>query len=71
MFTGKSIGKILFNCTNCGVSTTFATKITIFSVKNYTSIQEHINAAARKTKKCSHCDENIFQTHKYNSPPRL
>lgn len=74
MFTGKSIGKILFNCTNCGASTTSATKITTLftiSVKNYTSIQEHINATARKTKKCSHCDENIFKTHKYNSPPCL
>ena len=74
MFTGKSIGKILFNCTNCGPSTTSPTKITTLftiTVKKYTSIQEHIDAISRKTKKCSHCNENISKTHKYNSPPRL
>ena len=74
IFASKGIGKISYNCTNCGASTTSAIKVTTLftiSVKKYPSIQEHIDAIARKTKKCSQCSQNVSKTHKYNSPPRL
>ena len=74
IFASKGIGKILYNCTNCGASTNSAIKVTTLftiSVKKYPSIKEHIDAIARKTKKCSQCSQNVSKTHKYNSPPRL
>ena len=69
MFTGKSIGKILFNCENCGISTTSPSKLTsLFSIaqKKYPTIQEHLDASAKKTKKCL-CGHNATRTYKYNS----
>jgi hypothetical protein len=74
MFTAKSIGKLKYNCTECGTASTSATKVTsLFTIthKKYNSIQEHIDANNNKTKKCSHCDNDISRTYKYNSPPRF
>ena len=54
MFTGKSIGKLKYNCTECGTASTSATKvISLFTIthKRYNSIQEHIDANDNKTKK--------------------
>ena len=69
MFTGKSIGKIIFNCENCGVSTTSASKVTsLFSITlhRFSTIQEHLDATAKKTKKCA-CGHDVTRTYKYNS----
>ena len=69
MFTGKSIGKIIFNCENCGVSTTSASKVTsLFSItlQRFSTIQEHIDATIKKTKKCT-CGHDVTRTYKYNS----
>ena len=74
MFTGKSIGKLKYNCTECGTASTSATKVTsLFTItrKQYNTIQEHIDASNNKTKKCTHCDNNISRTYKYNSPPHF
>jgi uncharacterized protein DUF6570/helitron helicase-like protein/PIF1-like helicase len=74
MFTGRSIGKIKYNCTECGTASTSATKVTsLFTIsrKRYNSIQEHIDADSNKTKKCSHCGNNNSKSYKYNSPPRF
>ena len=74
MFTGKSIGKLKYICTECGTDSTSATKVTsLFTIthKKYNSIQEHIDANNNKTKKCSQCDNDVFRTYKYNSPPRF
>ena len=54
MFTGKSVGKLEYNCINCGTSSTSAIKVTsLFTItrKRYNSIQEHIDANNNKTKK--------------------
>ena len=72
MFTGRTIGKIKYNCTECGTASISATKVTsLFTIswKQYNSIQEHIDADSNKTKKCSHCGNNNSKTYKYNSPP--
>ena len=69
MFTGKSIGKIIFNCENCGVSRTSTSKVTsLFSItlERFSTIQEHLDASAKKTKKCT-CGHNATKTYKYNS----
>ena len=74
MFTGRSIGKIKYNCTECGTASTSATKVTsLFTIsrKRYNSIQEHIDADSNKTKKCSHCGNNNSKSYEYNSPPRF
>ena len=74
MFTGRSIGKLKYNCTECGTVSTSATKVTsLFTIthKKYNSIQEHIDANNNKTKKCSHCNNDVSRTYKYNSPPRF
>jgi len=74
MFTGKSVGKLKYNCTECGTVLTSATKVTsLFTItqKRYNSIQEHIDANNNKTKKCSHCGRNNSRTYKYNSPQRF
>ena len=74
MFTGKSVGKLKYNCTECGTTSTSATKVTsLFTIarKRYNSIQEHINANDNKIKKCSHCGNDSFRIYKYNSPPRF
>ena len=71
MFTGKSVGKLKYNCTECGTALTSATKVTsLFTItqKRYNSIQEHIDANNNKTKKCSHCGKDNSRTYKYNSP---
>jgi len=71
MFTGKSVGKLKYNCMECGTASTSATKVTsLFTIthKRYNSIQEHIDANNNKTKKCSHCDEDNSRTYEYNSP---
>ena len=71
MFTGRSVGKLNYNCIDCGSSSTSATKITsLFTItqKQYNSIQEHINASNNKTKKCINCNNNTSRTYKYNSP---
>ena len=74
MFTGKSIGKIIYNCTNCGVSITDNhSKITsLYSVprRPYLTIQNHLDATANKTKKCR-CGHDVPRTYKYNSPVRF
>ena len=72
MFTGKSIGKLKYNCTQCGTASTSTTKVTSFFTitrKLYNSIQEHIDASNNKTKKCTHCNNNASRSYKYNSPP--
>ena len=71
MFTGKSIGKIISNCENCGVSRTSASKskvTSLFSItlQRFSTIQEHLDATAKKTKKCS-CGHDATKTYKYNS----
>ena len=69
IFTGKSIGKIIFNCENCGVSTTSASKVTsLFSITQhrFSTIQEHLDATSKKTKKCT-CGHDAMRTYKYNS----
>ena len=69
MFTGKSIGKIIFNCENCGVSQTSASRVTsLFSItlQRFLTIQEHLDASANKTKKCR-CGHDATRTYKYNS----
>ena len=69
MFTGKSIGKIIFNCENCGVSRTSASRVTsLFSItiQRFSTIQEHLDATAKKTSKCT-CGHNVTRTYKYNS----
>src|SRR6202522_2966951 len=74
MFTGKSVGKLKYNCTECGTALTSATKVTsLFTItqKRYNSIQEHIDANNNKTKKCSHCGKDNSKTYKYNSPPHF
>jgi len=74
MFTGKSIGKLKYTCTECGTDSTSATKVTsLFTItyKKYNSIQEHIDANNNKTKKCSYCNNDVSRTYKYNSPPRF
>ena len=74
MFTGKSVGKLKYNCTDCATSTTSATKVTsLFTItqKKYNSIQDHIDASNNKTRKCSHCGNNNSRTYKYNSPPHF
>jgi hypothetical protein len=74
MFTGKSIGKLKFNCTECGTASTSATKVTsLFTItrKRYDSIQEHIDANDNKTKKCTHCGSESSRTYNYNSPQRF
>ena len=74
MFTGKSVGKLKYNCTECGTTLTSATKVTsLFTItqKRYNSIQEHIDANNNKTKKCSHCGKDNSRTYKYNSPQRF
>ena len=71
MFTGKSIGKLIYNCADCGTASTSATKVTsLFTIthKWYNSIQEHIDANYNKTKKCSHYGKDNSRTYKYNSP---
>ena len=70
--TGKSVGKLKYNCTGCGTVSTSTTKVTsLFTItqKQYNSIQEHIDASNNKTKKCPHCDNNTSRICKYNSPP--
>ena len=74
MFTGKSIGKIKYNCTECSTASTSTTKITsliTITRKRYNSIQEHIDADINKTKKCNNCGKNISKTYTYNSPTRF
>ena len=74
MFTGKSVGKLNYNCTECGTASTSSTKVTsMFTIthKRYNSIQDHIDANDNKTKKCSHCGKDNSRTYKYNSPPRF
>ena len=74
MFTGKSVGKLKYNCTDCGTASTSSTKVTsLFTItqKRYNSIQEHIDANNNKTKKCTHCGNNTSRTYIYNSPPRF
>ena len=74
MFTGKSIGKLKYNCTECGTASTSATKITsLFTIarKRYNSIQEHIDANMNKTKKCDNCGKDNSRIYKYNSPTRF
>ena len=69
MFTGKSIGKIIFNCENCGISKTSPSKLTsLFSItqQKFSTIQEHLDATTKKTKKCP-CGHNATRTYKYNS----
>jgi hypothetical protein len=54
MFTGKSIGKLKYNCTECGTASTSATKVTsLFTItqKRYNSIQEHIDANQQQDQK--------------------
>ena len=72
MFTGRSVGQIKYNCTECGTASTSATKVTsMFTIswKQYSSVQEHIDADNNKTKKCSHCGNDNSKIYKYNSPP--
>ena len=74
MFTGKTIGKILYNCTNCGTSSTSTSRVTsLYSIsrKKYATIQEHIDATSNKTKKCTQCGQDVSKTYKYNSPIRF
>ncbi len=74
LFTGKTIGKVIFNCVNCGTrsnSTVKVTSLITIAQKKYNSIEEHINANINKTKKCNQCGNNVFKTYKYNSPPRF
>jgi len=74
MFTGKSIGKLKYNCTECGTISTSPTKITsLFTISRnrYNTIQEHIDAINNKTKKCSHCGNENSGTYMYNSQPRF
>jgi hypothetical protein len=69
MFTEKSIGKIIFNCENCGVSRTSTSKLTsLFSItlQRFPTIQEHLDATTKRTKKCT-CGHNATRTYKYNS----
>ena len=71
MFTGKSIRKLKYNCTECGTVSTSATKVTsLFTIthKWYNSIQEHTDANDNKTKKCSHYGKENSITYEYNSP---
>ena len=69
MFTGKSIGKIIFNCENCGVSRTSSSRLTsLFSItlQRFSTIQEHLDASAKKTTKCT-CGQDATRTYKYDS----
>ena len=53
MFTGKSIGKILYNCENCGISKTSASRVTsLYSItwQRFSTIQEHLDATVNKQK---------------------
>lgn len=72
MFTGKSIGKLKYNCTECGTASTSTTKTTsLFTIahKQHNSIQDHIDANNNKTKKCNNCGKENSRSYKYNSPP--
>ena len=69
MFTEKSIGKIIFNCENCGVSRTSGSRVTsLFSItrQRFPTIQDYLDATAKKTKKCA-CGHDVTRTYKYNS----
>ena len=69
MFTGKSIGKILYDCENCGISKTSASRVTsLYSItrQRFSTIQEHLDATVNKTKKCE-CGHDVTRTYKYNS----
>jgi len=69
MFTGKSIGKILFDCENCGISKTSTSRVTsLYSItrQRFSTIQEHLDATVNKTKKCE-CGHDVTRTYKYNS----
>jgi len=64
MFIGKSIGKILFNCKNCGISRTSASKVTsLYSItqQRFSTIQEHLDDTVNKTKKCE-CGHDVTRT---------
>ena len=72
MFTGKAIGNIVFNCTNCGASLNSPSKLTsLYTInkKKYTTIQEHIDAASNKPKQCNRCDSNMSRIYKYKTSP--
>ena len=74
MLTGKSTGKLEYNCTECGTASISTAKVTsLFTItrKKYNSIQEHIDASNNKARKCTNCNNNISRTYKYNSPPRF
>jgi hypothetical protein len=74
MFTGKTIGKSEYNCTECGTASRSSNKITsLFTIvhKRYNSIQDHIDANNNKTKKCDNCGKINSRTYKYNSPTRF
>ena len=74
MFTGKSIGKVKYNCTECGTASTSSNKITsLFTIahKRYNSVQEHIDGNNNKTKKCNNCGKENSRIFKYNSPTRF
>ena len=74
MLSVKSVGKLKYNCSECGTASTSATKVTsLFTIarKRYNSIQEHIDAYNNKTKKCTHCGNDSSRTYKYNSPQRF
>jgi hypothetical protein len=69
IFTEKSIGKIIFNCGNCGISNTSRSRLTsLFSItlQKFPTIQEHLDAATKRTNKCT-CGHNATRTYKYNS----
>ena len=72
MFTGKAIGTIIFNCTNCGASLNSPSKLmSLYTInkKKYTTIQEHIDAASNKPKQCNRCDGNMSRIYKYKTSP--
>jgi Helitron helicase-like domain at N-terminus/PIF1-like helicase len=71
MFTGKAVGKLKYNCTECGTSSTSTIKVTsLFTItrKRHDSIQEHIDANYNKMKKCSNCGKDSSRIYKYDSP---
>jgi hypothetical protein len=54
---------------NCGVSKTSTSRLTsLFSitVPKFPTIQEHLDATTKRTKKCT-CGHNATKTYKYNS----
>jgi len=65
MFTGKSVGKLKYNCTE-SLELQVCSQSHIKDTVQFRNI--YIDANNNKTKKCSHCGKDNSRTYEYNSP---